>query len=98
MSTIAIGVKDVEVYGKVQVTLQPMTPSLCPFYGLIVTLKEKPVLELDLDLPLGLEGTVSTGSICRIARVVCLMAKVLGKDVELTCDVARKWQRATWDH
>lgn len=60
MSTIAIGVKDVEVYGKVQVTLQPMTPSLCPFYGLIVTLKQKPVLELDLDLPLGLEGTVST--------------------------------------
>lgn len=60
VSTIAIGVKDVEVYGKVQVTLQPLTPTLCPFYGLIVTLKEKPVLEFDLDLPLGLEGTVST--------------------------------------
>ena len=34
-NTIAIGVKDVEVYAKVQVTLQPLTPTLCPFGGLM---------------------------------------------------------------
>jgi|TARA_B110000977_G_scaffold184660_1_gene248675 hypothetical protein len=32
-STIAIGVKDVEAYTKVMVTLQPLTPTLCPFSG-----------------------------------------------------------------
>lgn len=58
-STIAIGVKDVEAYTKVMVTLQPLTPTLCPFSGLMVTLREKPTLEFDVDLPLGLEGTVS---------------------------------------
>lgn len=59
LSTIAIGVKDVEAYTKVMVTLQPLTPTLCPFMGLMVTLREKPTLEFDVDLPLGLEGTVS---------------------------------------
>jgi Ca2+-dependent lipid-binding protein len=58
-NTLAIGVKDVEVYAKVQVTLQPLMPSLCPFGGLMVTLTEKPLFEFDLELPLGLEGTVS---------------------------------------
>lgn len=58
-TNIAIGVKDVEVYAKVQITLQPLTPTLCPFGGLLVTLTEKPLFEFDLELPLGLEGTVS---------------------------------------
>ena len=34
-------------------------PTLCPFGGLIITLTEKPAVEFDLDLPLGLEGTVT---------------------------------------
>mmetsp|Transcript_44982 Transcript_44982/g.72229 ORF Transcript_44982/g.72229 Transcript_44982/m.72229 type:complete len:899 (+) Transcript_44982:330-3026(+) len=58
-NTLAIGVKDVEVYAKVQVTLQPLMPALCPFGGLVVTLAEKPLFEFDLELPLGMEGTVS---------------------------------------
>ena len=58
-TTIAIGVKDVEAYTKAMVTLQPLTPTLCPFGGLMITLSEKPTLEFDVDLPLGLEGTVS---------------------------------------
>lgn len=57
---IAIGVKDVEAYTKAVVTLQPLTPTLCPFGGLMITLSEKPTLEFDVDLPLGLEGTVSS--------------------------------------
>ena len=61
LSSIKIGIKDVEVYTKVQVTLQPLIPAMCPFGGLIVTLKEKPTLDFDIDLPLGLEGTVSDG-------------------------------------
>ena len=51
--------KDVEAYTKAMVTLQPLTPTLCPFGGLMITLSEKPTLEFDVDLPLGLEGTVS---------------------------------------
>ena len=58
-TSIAIGVKDVEAYTKAMVTLQPLTPTLCPFGGLMITLSEKPTLEFDVDLPLGLEGTVS---------------------------------------
>lgn len=58
-TTIAIGVKDIEVYAKVQVTLQPLVPALCPFGALMVTLVDKPLFEFDLELPLGLEGTVS---------------------------------------
>ena len=58
-TTVAIGVKDVEAYTKATVTLQPLTPTLCPFGGLMITLSEKPTLEFDVDLPLGLEGTVS---------------------------------------
>ena len=50
--------KDVEAYTKAMVTLQPLTPTLCPFGGLMITLSEKPTLEFDVDLPLGLEGTV----------------------------------------
>ena len=57
---IAIGVKDVEAYTKAVVTLQPLTPTLCPLGGLMITLSEKPTLEFDVDLPLGLEGTVSS--------------------------------------
>lgn len=59
-TTIAVGVKDVEVYAKVQVTLQPLMPSLCPFGGVVITLAEKPLFDFDLELPLGLEGRVST--------------------------------------
>ena len=59
LGSIIIAVKDVEVYAKVRVTLQPLMPTLCPFGGLIITLTEKPAVEFDLDLPLGLEGTVT---------------------------------------
>ena len=59
LGNIIIAVKDVEVYAKVRVTLQPLMPTLCPFGGLIITLTEKPAVEFDLDLPLGLEGTVT---------------------------------------
>ena len=58
-TTVAIGVKDVEAYAKATVTLQPLMPTPCPFGGVMITLSEKPTLEFDVDLPLGLEGTVS---------------------------------------
>ena len=58
-TTVAIGVKDVEAYAKATVTLQPLMPTPYPFGGVMITLSEKPTLEFDVDLPLGLEGTVS---------------------------------------
>lgn len=59
-NTLTFGVKDVEMYAKVQVTLQPLMPSPPPFGGVIISLAEKPLFDFDIDLPLGMEGTVST--------------------------------------
>jgi len=59
-TAIKIGVKDLEMYASVRVTLQPFVPTFTPFAGMTISLTEKPKFDFDLELPLGLEGRMST--------------------------------------
>ncbi|CEG00342.1 C2 calcium-dependent membrane targeting [Ostreococcus tauri] len=52
---INIAVKDLEIYTKLRVTLNPLVPLPSPLGGVVISMTERPIVEFHVELPSGLD-------------------------------------------
>lgn len=52
---INIAVKDLEIYSKLRIQINPLVPLPSPLGGLVISMTERPMVEFQVELPTGLE-------------------------------------------